>query len=477
LKPRGFFVDEHSLLVNSELDIYKDYSNEIINKTDFLNDSKPNFVFELFCRNLNMLNKFDICVSVSKLSKQTETELFQISVDSYYNSKSSESILILLHFDASSVSINIKILEKCASLIVSLQKSKWLAKRVIILFLIDNKKHKHNNKNIGKFKYSKILNEWLNPKILYENNRMGKQNNTEFLNNKDIINSFKNNALLRQSYIFDFSSFYYYEKNNTILNKDKNLNSINNNQSFAFEKIVVLNSGVNGNMPNMDIISFLIALFPNIFLLESSVHEYSINICYDLLKNFKNINMNIFKINSNKGIIANSRKNKKYLINDQSIIIVFLINNLNKFLNFFNNEYKLRFCSMISHFYFLITGPTGIHWQFLIKNVDSVTFLIQNKNYNKNYNDKNNNYINFINNSNDYKNKRNNKNFKNEDDLFKIILKIVYISSNLYGFQNFYIAFIHILCILLLKIYIHIIEKKNLFPNKLKLFNNNYSFT
>lgn len=151
--------------------------------------------------------------------------------------------------------------------------------------------------------------------------------------------------------------------------------------SFQFSKILLKNVGYHGQLPNVDMVSFPMEAYPKIFLTEANTTQ------------FRGINDLIHRLED-----------------------TFAIN--------IPHQYGHTLNGLLSYMYSLLTGPSGLHGEFLLRNIDAITLepmLL--KNYGDNERETQRDTI------------RENSVYE-EARLEFILLRFVYIANNLYGIPD-----------------------------------------
>ena len=108
-------------------------------------------------------------------------------------------------------------------------------------------------------------------------------------------------------------------------------------------------TGVNGNLPNLDMISYPLEMFPRELQPESNGA-----VCSQIFQYLKSLS-------TDKG-----NPILRYLSQYISNLLLDIDNAV-------DYGYKEQFCGMLTHLWLLGQGPTGLHGQFLRRNIDSIS--------------------------------------------------------------------------------------------------------
>ena len=114
-------------------------------------------------------------------------------------------------------------------------------------------------------------------------------------------------------------------------------------EDYHWDFIQLAFTGSNGNLPNMDMISFPMEMFPDILRPESDASDVLGEMPQGLL-----------------GAAA------RYAVNAVERLSDGLLGDG-------SGRYRRQFFGMLRHLWLLVSGPTGLHGQFLSRNIDSIT--------------------------------------------------------------------------------------------------------
>ena len=186
----------------------------------------------------------------------------------------------------------------------------------------------------------------------------------------------KNYGIIREAYIVDLTTFA--EKANS---------------NPRWDHIQLAFTGVNGNLPNLDMISYPLEMFPRDLQPESSPA-----FCSQIFQYMKTL--------------STGKGNPLLRFTSQYFSKLFL--DIDHAVDY---SYKEQFCGMMTHLWLLGQGPTGLHGQFLRRNIDSITFKpVQIRNFTRGGGEG-----------------RGGAGGVSLEKLLDVVMSVVYVSSNLHG--------------------------------------------
>lgn len=184
--------------------------------------------------------------------------------------------------------------------------------------------------------------------------------------------------------------------------------------SLLYDRIQLLSTGLNGQQPNMDMISALLAIAPQTITIGeqyqqsySRVHNYPSD-CYP------------YEISSPcfcNGLTSFIHQSIQLLHNS-------LITYFDKTTAGIMHNYFHRLSGLLSHMLAHLLGPNGYHYHFLMRNIDSVTLRVV-PTATKTSTDRNSKKKSTI--------SENNNNVSDAESMRFFLLQLVYLSNNLYG--------------------------------------------
>lgn len=142
----------------------------------------------------------------------------------------------------------------------------------------------------------------------------------------------RNYGLIREAYVVDLTSL-----------TDKGISNP------RWDHIQLAFTGVNGNLPNLDMISYPLEMFPRELHPESNGA-----VCSQIFQYLESL----------------SRQEGNPIL---QYPLQFISNLLLDVDNAVDYIYKEQFCGMMTHLWLLGQGPTGLHGQFLLRNIDSIS--------------------------------------------------------------------------------------------------------
>ena len=355
LKPRGLYLDENALLVSrglsgllSETDAKKD----LIALEDFLNLTDgilkiENFE-EQYCSYLKSNFVSLSCQHFTKSMRGTT----QINVDHPWKPRSLEVTVVTILYH---VSNKLQSFTFATALVQKMVSSDWLSKRVLILLIPlekDDRKSaarkdnaspdsenaqkwvddsdSHSHSGARDTRYSAALSAWLH------------EYHTQEPSDTSTEKRFMSHAgLLRDSYVIDFSEPMITTVPARILMKGSE--SGQPKAASFWSKIQLLVAGNNGQLPNLDILAAPLAAFPDVTINEAD---------------------RLAVLQSGEGVCASSAQ---WLLSKSCSWCSLLLG---------AGHCEQYFSVLLGLFAFseaLLTGPTGLHGQFIRRNIDSLT--------------------------------------------------------------------------------------------------------
>ena len=371
-KPRGIYVDENALLVNSGTSGFP-LSNGNENSPQWLNfrhmkDSVTHSSNSVpsFCR---FVTSNHLSVSCCQIEKSTGT-MTKIIVDHPWKARSLEVTTIAISYHSTN---KIQSLAYAAALIKRISTSNWLSKRILILLIplqydegqtaargetrvaaFDHQKSgtqtaegNHGHSEMHRVRFSLSLSTWLDeyhamqPRISDNVFEVPQQPSTQ------ICDGSIHEGLLRDAYIVDFSEPFitsiaaeHCESLGGCKEKGKG--------KALWRTIRVLIAGNNGQLPNMDFIAAPLAIFPKTLTSETEA-ETEQSLSADLMMN---------------KILAMFPKN----------LLPGLYDSIEKLLSRRECRQYLRvMAGLLSFSGALVEGPSGLHGQFIRRNIDALT--------------------------------------------------------------------------------------------------------
>ena len=380
-KPRGIYVDENALLVSSGISGFP-LSNNNENSPQWLNfllikdsvthnsNSVPSF-----CR---FVTSNHASVSCCQIEKSTGT-MTKIIVDHPWKARSLEVTTIAISYHSTN---KIQSLAYAAALIKRISTSNWLSKRILILLIPlqydeegqtaargETRVAAFDDQNSGtqtaegnpehsekqRIRFSPSLSTWLDeyhamqPRISDNVFEVPQQPSTQ------ICDGSIHEGLLRDAYVVDLSEPYitsiaaeHCEGLGDCKGKGKGTGK--GKGEALWRTIRVLIAGNNGQLPNMDFIAAPLALFPNILTSEAEAEaETEQSLSGDLMTH---------------KILAMFPKN----------LLPSLYDSIEKLLSRRECRQYLRvMAGLLSFSGALVEGPSGLHGQFIRRNIDALT--------------------------------------------------------------------------------------------------------
>jgi hypothetical protein len=365
-KPRGLYLDENALLVSRSFSglLSKAEANKShINFEKFFYLTKSMLKIESFEEQYcSYLKSNFLSVSCHRLTKSMGG-ITQINVDHPWKPRSLEvtAVPILYH-----VSNKLQSFAFATAVVHRLISSDWLSKRVLILLIPleeINKKSANREDNIranffcaqkwednsgcdsdsnsdsdrryrggSGTRYSASLSDWLDE---YHNPR------SLFLGTSTDNDVMLHAGLLRDSYVMDFSEPMITTLPNHILTERRE--SSQPKVASFWIKIQLLVAGNNGQLPNMDILAAPLAAFPDIIISEAD---------------------QLPAVQGGGGVCALPPRS---FMADACHWCSLLLKAHNC------DQYYKVLLGLFSFSEALVRGPTGLHGQFIRRNIDSLT--------------------------------------------------------------------------------------------------------
>jgi hypothetical protein len=222
-KPRQLFVDEHALLT-----------------TTFSRPNVPLITLPSSKYYKNNVNIEDVCnvlelVDISQCFTSSISNSSIIVIDIHPTYRPSNNEYIVLVIPVLNDHISLSVMNLVATLLLNLQETMWMSKNVMCLFVPYSNSIKDSNR------YSETLAKWLDR---YYSSITFPQRTSET----------KYWGTLRHAIILDF-----YSDNNWYINN--NSHSIHSTSQLTPYKLHF--SGINGVLPNMDVISAVLSMAPD----------------------------------------------------------------------------------------------------------------------------------------------------------------------------------------------------------------------
>jgi hypothetical protein len=377
-KPRGLYVDENALLTTSGTpeSLPSNNNENSLARMNFhrIKDSMTN-VSSLESNICRFLTADLRSVSCCQMKKSTGT-ITRITVDHPWKARSLEVTVVVIPYHSTNEMQNLVFV---AALMKRISTSDWLSKRILILLLplqreegqttvvggeaytgvsdYENYAMMIAERNAGVsgmdgIRFSASLSTWLSDYHAMHPRMSDNVFEVPGLPSSDRCDDVIHEGLLRDAYIVDFSEPYITtlaEQHQQGAGNSKGKGGRGGGKAKGKEKaswkaIRVLIAGNNGQLPNMDFISAPLALFPHILITEAE-RASSLDLMVNKILAFfpENLLQNIR--DSFEGIIE-SRVFRYYM----SVV-----------------------SGLLSFSGALIEGPTGLHGQFIRRNIDSLT--------------------------------------------------------------------------------------------------------
>ncbi len=295
LKPRSLYIDEHALLINSGT------------KYLYAHASTSNSVVDAV--KANGVEDSSLCSVFHCQELYMSNITTQPIIHIQLHNRHLETIVV--SFIVSSNSSNHYI----TSIAKQIKDTKWIAKNILLLVIYQDcaidKCGNHNNE----LRYSAVMEQWFQQ---HYHNRFG---------------------LLRQNFIVDLTQV--------------------NNASVSDTMTELLYVGIDGQLPNMDLIAAALAILPPHVVVDGRSKRYA-------NMHEKENPLEYLRLSSLPRAL-------------QQVIPYFyrVISNFDGILNV--NEYFHRLIGLLEHLLASINGPSGIHGQFQLRNIDSLTLRYLNQ--------------------------------------------------------------------------------------------------
>lgn len=339
-KPRGLYVDENALLLRSELATFKEDSISV-NKTGSCVLSSP---CDLFREEGALCTDFR---GQHEAFQGIEVEMVGLSSD--------ESIILVIPYATDCRATHdqlVLLLQIGLKLTRNLLASAWLAKKIIILYVPDDGRCAHEQNLFSSYR---SLETWLDrPTKNYPK------------------------GLLRTAYVVDLSHAF-----------------SSDNLSLEWDEILLQLIGINGQLPNMDMISVPVEMFPSVVTTEGDA-----DICRDLSLTLPfEGNKNVMEKWPSYFFRLSEGGSSSYLHKLCSLAVFArdVVNGTSLALAFARDSFHLSFASL--------PGPSGLHALLLRRNIDALT--LQPRKANKNPQ-------------------------KSSGSFTNLLLRLVYVSNNLH---------------------------------------------
>lgn len=321
LKPRGLYVDEHALLVQSQM--FRKPKVQSAPYIDFNNTSLCHF----------------LDLSLLQCSEHTESKddnfMTEIRVLPSKSKVLLESTVLVIHYTPEDVCIIKEVLSLVGSVAANLHHANWNARQVIIL-LVPKASNAGSGENSGF-----IINSWLQRHHKPSLSQLH-ENELNLLSARD-QHPLGSIGMLREAYVIDLTD------------SDLCTSSDHLNNQFGFNALGLLHTGSNGVLPNMDMLSYPLSMYPEVMHTESEK-------CAIELHNSSSSKMLTYLDRTNEDSVIARLIRKIFLVWNEVDSNVYL------------KGYKDRSMGLLCSIYTLASGiPTGQHAHFLDYNIDSVT--------------------------------------------------------------------------------------------------------
>ena len=377
-KPRGLYVDENALLTSSGTpeSLPSNNNENSLARRNFhrIKDSITN-ISSLESNICQFLTADLGSVSCCQMKKSTGT-ITRITVDHPWKARSLEVTAVVIPYHSTN---EMQSLVFVAALMKSISTSDWLSKRIMILLLPLQREEGQTTvvggeaytgvldyenyammiarrnagvSDINRVRFSASLSTWLNDYHAMHPRMSDNMFEVPELPSSDRCNDVIHEGLLRDAYIVDFSEPYIttlaaQHQQGTGNSKGKGgrgRGKAKGKEKASWKAIRVLIAGNNGQLPNMDFISAPLALFPNILITEAE-QSSSLDLMVNKVLAFFPENL-LQNIRDSVGGITDNRVFRNYM----SVI-----------------------SGLLSFSGALVEGPTGLHGQFIRRNIDSLT--------------------------------------------------------------------------------------------------------
>ena len=295
LKPRSLYIDEHALLINSG-------TKYLYSHTSTANPA-------ISAVRVNDIDDGSLCsvfhcqeIYMSNVTTQPITHI-------QLHTRHMETIVVSFIVSSNSSNHYITPIAK------QIKDTKWIAKNILLLVIhqdctIDKCGH-HNNG----LRYSAVMEQWFQQ---HYHNRFG---------------------LLRQNFIVDLTQI--------------------NNASVSDTMTELLYVGIDGQLPNMDLVAAALAILPQHVVVDGRSKQY---------------------VNTHEKEHPLEYLRMSSLPHALQQVIPYLYQILSHFDGVFNaKDYFNRLIGLLEHLMASINGPSGIHSQFQLRNIDSLTLRYLNQ--------------------------------------------------------------------------------------------------
>ena len=379
-KPRGLYVDENALLISSGTpgSLPSNNNENSLARMNFqrIKDSITN-ISSLESNICQFLTADLGSVSCCQMKKSTGT-ITRITVDHPWKARSLEVTVVVIPYHSTN---ELQSLVFVTALMKRISTSDWLSKRIMILLLplqceegqtthigrdacegaLDNENYAlmiaERNAGVSdmdRIRFSASLSTWLNDYHAMHPRMSDNAFKVPESSSSDRCDDVIHEGLLRDAYTVDFSEPYittlvaqHQQGTGNREGKGGRGGGKGNERGqgkTSWNSIRVLIAGNNGQLPNMDFIAAPFALFPHILITEA---EQSSSL--DLMVN---------------KILAFFPENLLQHIRDSVESVIF---------NRVFRNYLSVVSGLLSFSGALVEGPTGLHGQFIRRNIDSLT--------------------------------------------------------------------------------------------------------
>ncbi len=352
LKPRGLYVDENALVV------------EAMRSANDQNKGRERS-HEWVKHDISSID--DLCVSLmgegASSCKTTTVAITEIIIDAPSKVLSAEVTLIALPFISCNNLVKDRVMQTAYDMSMSLLRSMWLSKRVIILLVptscgkqlcdvdmedmqdFDFHLSNHDTEDMcetktGAVRHSKVLSQWLAQ--YHGTNDSGAETPEESCTNHSVPDA-TYVGVIRDAYVLDLSQ--------TLLSpqlskkgEEKALKAGTTEAVRAASMMDVRIIGTNGVLPNMDLVSSTLALFPS--ALRLAYHAPASGARYP-----------------NTGTVGMHRDRGNWDRGDKATFI----------------SYWEKLQGLVVFWLSQMQGPDGLHSQFLGFNIDSLSLIPHNQ--------------------------------------------------------------------------------------------------
>ena len=224
LKPRGMYVDEHALLVHSQL-----FKNPVLVPVSYINDTRDLGV----CDKLdNPLISCSILKNLSVSSAETgnishNTDITQIILRPYRSKIIYESTVLIFYYIPGVDCMEELVVRLVSSIQKHLHSAEWMARNIVILVIPSQHPH--------------LLDAWL--RQTHAPSAQQLQDLAYALVDGSTAAAYV--GTIREAYVLD-------------LTQEKACHS--DSSQYAFSSLTLLHDGLNGIFPNMDMVSFPLAI-------------------------------------------------------------------------------------------------------------------------------------------------------------------------------------------------------------------------